>query len=112
MILLAIKIKKTDDEHFFYSILRIWSDEMSKKEHQGRDHSGLVNLVCPNCGYHFDMEWKWIFDIQELIYGYIGFHTNDVYFTCPKCEKTFEGGDEQEAGERKNDAGSMVDWPG
>ncbi|UCZ52734.1 hypothetical protein LGQ02_18415 [Bacillus shivajii] len=46
---------------------------------------GSCTFYCKTCEKEFDVEWQTIFDIQECTHGYVGFHTNDVYISCPDC---------------------------
>jgi Fe2+ or Zn2+ uptake regulation protein len=46
---------------------------------------GKAEFYCSNCGHHFEMDWERIWDIQELTHGYAGYHLNDTYISCEKC---------------------------
>ncbi len=48
---------------------------------------GTYDFYCQPCDYHFEMDWEDIWAIQEVTHGYVGFHTNDTFISCPKCDK-------------------------
>jgi hypothetical protein len=63
-----------------------------KKEKKG-DH-GSMSFHCQHCDYDFEVEWETIWDIQECTHGYVGYHTNDVYISCPKCDRVVNDDDD------------------
>ncbi len=41
--------------------------------------------MCHYCGSIFEIEWKVIFEIQEMTHGYVGFEYGDYHVICPSC---------------------------
>lgn len=58
-----------------------------KKTDKPREDFGTCTFYCKACDYAFEMEWETIFEIQEMTHGYIGYHLNDVFINCPKCDE-------------------------
>lgn len=48
---------------------------------------GTCELYCKDCDFEFEMDWETIFAIQECTHGYVGYHLNDVFISCPKCHE-------------------------
>lgn len=48
---------------------------------------GRCELYCKACDYKFEIDWETIFEIQEMTHGYVGYHLNDVFINCPKCDE-------------------------
>ena len=40
--------------------------------------------------YAFDIDWETIWEIQECTHGYVGYHLNDTFISCPKCDAICE----------------------
>lgn len=68
---------------------------MGKKNYKMRKNKNTVEYEdygnaefhCPFCGHYFEVPWMDIFDLQECTHGFVGWHLNDVYIACPKCDK-------------------------
>jgi hypothetical protein len=48
---------------------------------------GTAEFYCRHCDYRFEIDWETIWDIQECTHGYVGYHLNDTFISCPKCEE-------------------------
>lgn len=59
--------------------------EMGKKKKVKKVEYGHAELYCKHCKYTFEMPWEIIWDIQECTHGYVGYHLDDTYISCPKC---------------------------
>ncbi|MCT2537167.1 hypothetical protein NC661_05650 [Aquibacillus koreensis] len=59
----------------------------NKKSEATKEDFGNCVLFCKACNYEFEIEWETIFAIQEVTHGYVGFHLNDVFINCPKCDE-------------------------
>lgn len=57
-----------------------------KERKQDIEDFGVVTYYCADCDYTFEVEWNLLMELQEYTHRYIGFHTNDVYISCPKCD--------------------------
>ncbi|TYS17809.1 hypothetical protein FZC78_08115 [Rossellomorea vietnamensis] len=60
-----------------------------QKEEEAKD-SGAREFHCNRCDLKFEVEWEDIFMIQELTHGYVGFHINDTFISCPQCDEIVE----------------------
>jgi Fe2+ or Zn2+ uptake regulation protein len=65
----------------------------NKKKVEKEDY-GSVEFYCKHCDYTFEIDWETIWDIQECTHGYVGYHLNDTFISCPKCDKIC--GDEED----------------
>lgn len=48
---------------------------------------GSATFYCKYCDYTFELDWQTIWEIQECTHGYVGFHLNDTFISCPKCNE-------------------------
>ncbi|MBD1379785.1 hypothetical protein [Metabacillus arenae] len=64
-----------------------------KKRKKMKGDFGSCSVYCKHCEKEFSIEWRTIFDIQEITHGNVGFHTNDVYISCPTCDRVVENED-------------------
>lgn len=48
---------------------------------------GSVEFYCKHCDYTFEMDWETIWEIQECTHGYVGYHLNGTFISCPKCDE-------------------------
>ena len=58
-----------------------------KKNATPEDDFGTREILCQHCGLTFEVEWKEIFEIQELTHGYVGYEFGDYSVICPGCGK-------------------------
>jgi transcription elongation factor Elf1 len=69
---------------------------MSKKKRKRKEKKadfGARTFHCKPCDEHFEIEWETIWAIQEVTHGYVGFHTNGTFISCPVCEQIVEEDD-------------------
>lgn len=72
--------------------------KLKKKNHEATNEDfGTCVLYCKACDYEFEEDWETIFAIQEGTHGYVGFHLNDVFMTCPKCDQMVSDKSEDDA---------------
>lgn len=57
-----------------------------KKKVQIVDY-GTAEFYCRHCNYNFKIDWETIWDIQEHTHGYVGYHLNNTFISCPKCDE-------------------------
>lgn len=57
-----------------------------KKKVQKEDY-GSVEFYCRTCDFKFEISWETIWDIQDCTHGYVGYHLNDTFISCPKCNE-------------------------
>jgi Fe2+ or Zn2+ uptake regulation protein len=69
-----------------------------KKKVQKVDY-GSAEFYCRHCDYTFEIDWETIWDIQECTHGYVGYHLNDTFISCPKCDEIC--GDEEIPAEKR-----------
>jgi hypothetical protein len=69
----------------------------NRKKKTAQEDFGTCSFYCRDCDYEFEVEWGTIWAIQECTHGYVGFHTNDTYIFCPKCEKIVDNDDTKDS---------------
>jgi hypothetical protein len=60
---------------------------MVKKKKVQKVEYGTAEFYCRHCDYKFEIDWETIWDIQECTHGYVGYHLNDTFISCPKCDE-------------------------
>ncbi|WEG11160.1 hypothetical protein PU629_13380 [Pullulanibacillus sp. KACC 23026] len=58
-----------------------------KKTAEEKEDFDTCSFYCKTCDHKFELEWEIIFEIQECTHGYVGYHLNDVFINCPKCDR-------------------------
>nr|WP_263323559.1 hypothetical protein [Neobacillus sp. Marseille-Q6967] len=59
-----------------------------KKQKKGKKEDyGSAEFYCRHCDYKFEMDWETIWWFQECTHGYVGYHLNDTFISCPKCNE-------------------------
>ncbi|MGX6445795.1 hypothetical protein ACWM35_21470 [Neobacillus sp. K501] len=48
---------------------------------------GTAEFYCRHCDYKFELDWETICVIQECTHGNVGYHLNDTYISCSKCDE-------------------------
>ncbi|MBM7649269.1 hypothetical protein JOC78_002222 [Bacillus ectoiniformans] len=61
-----------------------------RKKKQKKEDFGTCSFYCKPCQYEFEVEWETIWELQELTHGFVGFHTEDSFISCPKCHELVE----------------------
>ncbi|CAH2716685.1 hypothetical protein BACCIP111895_03873 [Neobacillus rhizosphaerae] len=83
---------------------------MGKKKKKSKriqkEDFGSAEFYCAKCDYTFEVDWETIWDIQECTHGYVGFHLNDTYISCEKCDELI---DSEETVEVKKSAQFITD---
>lgn len=85
---------------------------MGKKKKVEKVDYGSVELYCKHCDYTFEMDWEIIWEIQECTHGYVDYHLNDTFISCPKCDEICTNEeDEAEPEDRRAIHNLSVDLP-
>ncbi|KAF0825111.1 phage terminase large subunit family protein [Cytobacillus firmus] len=66
-----------------------------KKNKKKKEDFGTCEFHCKHCSHTFEMDWETIWDLQEMTHGYTGFHTDDTFISCPKCDRLIDDGEDE-----------------
>ncbi|MFE4522549.1 hypothetical protein HUN92_05770 [Bacillus firmus] len=66
--------------------------ESQKRIKMKKEDFGTCEFHCKHCSHTFEMDWETIWDLQEMTHGYTGFHTDDTFISCPKCDRLIDDG--------------------
>ena len=46
-----------------------------------------MELYCKHCDYSFEIDWETIWEFQECTHESVGYHLNDTFISCLKCDE-------------------------
>ncbi|CAH2716696.1 hypothetical protein BACCIP111895_03884 [Neobacillus rhizosphaerae] len=61
-------------------------EKKKKSKQRQKEDFGTAEFYCAKCDYKFEIDWETIWGIQEITHEYVGYHLNDTFISCEKCD--------------------------